>query len=287
MYDQAMVAFVRKQGDISIMKFSKQFAFEKLLGVEIMHVYVGMVGYAGTRIDCDTNSFDIVIFGRGEAKAKLFNRNIAIITAELELQKRTEAQLHDKAYLRIMGKVIFNKPFVPDNIRNAINMCDKTSRPLINPVRKTLVQFSFQLVIVVVPLTFRIAVTGELGVDLVNIVCPGRLTLTASIEPYVGLGIQASAGIGFAVLSGGVRADFDANYRLQPGFGTSNCNLCAVLDHTVRPISIGIFLEARAFGKKWDHQLYRFNGPTIKGNLFKLCLFPSKPYNPDSVLSAL
>jgi len=182
---------------------------------------------------------------------------------------------------------VFNGHFVPDNIRKAINMCEKTSRPLIKAIRKTLVEFSFQLVVVVVPLTFRIAVTGELGVDLVNIVCPGRLTLTASIEPYVGLGIQAGAGVGFMVLSGGVRADFDANYRLQPGFGTSNCNLCAVLDHTVRPISIGIFLEARAFGKKWDTELYRYAGPTIKGNLFKLCLFPDKPYDPDSVLSAL
>jgi len=191
-----------------------------------MHVYVGFIGYAGTRIDCATNSFDIVIFGRGEAKARLFSRRAPIVSAELELQKRTGEDLRDKAYLRILSMVVFNDRFVPENIRRAINMCEKVARPLIKPYKRTIVQFSFQIVVVVVPLTFNIAVTGEIGVELVNIICPSRLTLTASIEPYVTVGIAASAGIGFAVVSGGVKADFDSNYRLQPGFGTSNCNLC-------------------------------------------------------------
>jgi len=283
-YDADMIAFVRKQGDISQMKWSKGFAFETLIGVEIMHVYIGFIGYAGTRIDCATNSFDIVIFGRGEAKARLFGRRVPIVAAELELQKRSESMLHDKAYLRILNAVVFNGQFVPDKIRTVINTCTKVSRPLIKPYRKTLLQFSFNIVVVVVPLTFNIAVTGEIGVDLVNIICPMRLTLTASIEPYISVGISASAGIGFSVVSGGVKANLDSNYRLQPGFGTSNCNLCAVLDQTVRPIKITISLYAKAFTMSWDKQLYTFSGPTIKGNLFKYCLFNNKPYNPESVL---
>jgi len=119
---------------------------------------------------------------------------------------------------------------------------------------------------------------------LVNIICPSRLTLTASIEPYVGVGVAASAGIGFAILSGGVKADFDSNYRLQPGLGTSNCNLCAVLSHTVNPIKITISLTAKAGPFNWNQKLYEYAGPTIRGVLFKYCIFKDKPYDPESVL---
>jgi len=153
------------------------------------------------------------------------------------------------------------------------------------PVSKPLVNFSFTMVVVIVPITFTITVTGTLELNLVNIICPGRLTLTASIEPTIGVGIAASAGIGFAIISGGVKATFSAAYTLKPGFGTSNCNLCAVLDHEVRPVNIRIDLYLKALVKTWNVKLYEFNGKVIKGNLFKYCLFKDRKYDPESVLS--
>jgi len=285
MHDEDMVAFIRSQGDLSVMKWSKQFEFEKLVGAKVLHVYIGAIGYGGTNIDCENGSLDAVFFAMGLFYASAFSRKTNILTMSIQLAKRPDQDLNDLAFVKIGAAVLVNQPYVPDEIRKIINTCDKITKPLFHQAFNNLAQFSYSFVVVVVPVKLSFVLSAEMGVDLVVTLCPGKLVLTAGVEPWFTLSVKADAGISILIATGGISVTASFNYRLKPSVGTANCNICAVLAHQIKPISILVtaFVEAIIVGRK-DFEIYKFDGPTIDEVLLKKCLTNGK-YDPEGTMA--
>jgi len=273
LFDGDMIAFVRNQPDLSSMMHSRQFTWEKLIGVEILNLYLGVVGYAGTKLDCQRSEFDIALFARGAAKVNAFGKNIQLISVEGHLNLNSNG-----VYVRILGSIVYQKQFF-ENYRLP---CSKIIKPLVKPYNVQFFSFSFTFVIFL-PFTVGVSSSGTLGVELHSIICPKRLTLTLSIEPYVVARISGSLGVGVSFLQAGVKITFYSSYRLKPSMGTANCNLCVVLGQRIEPanIMISAFVKAIKWKKEWT--LYQYKGDAIEGNLYKLCSSSSLPYNPEQI----
>jgi hypothetical protein len=279
MHDDEMVAFIRSQGDLSTMKWSRHFTFERLIGAKVLHMYIGAVGYGGTAIDCENNTLDAVFFARVDFWAKIFNRKLNVLSMSIELSKRPDQDLKDRAYVKLGPAVLVNRQFVPDKIRQFINSCEEGSKPLVRKTFDKLAQFQFTIVIVVVPVRFGFVLSADMGIDLVFTICPSKLTLNVGVEPWFTLSIRAEAGISIFIAHGGVSVTASFNYRLKPNIGTANCNICAIISQTIIPITIKVEGYASAFGKRWAFKIYEWASKPINQELFRKCL-KSGPYNP-------
>jgi len=208
-----------------------------------------------------------------------------ILQMSITLAKRPDQDLNDLAYVKIGTAVLVNQPYVPDAIRQAINNCNKITKPLFHQAFNNIAQFSYSFVIVVVPVKLSFTLSAEMGVDLVATLCPSKLVLNVGVEPWFTLSVKADAGISIMIATGGVSVTASFNYRLKPSVGTSNCNVCAILAQTIQPISIQVsaFVEAIIIGRK-DYTIYKYDGPTINNELFRKCLTNGK-YDPDGTIA--
>jgi len=285
MLDTSMIAFVRNQGDIKSMKYSKQVVLETLIGIESAHVYVGMVAYSGTRIDCKESEMDVITFGRAEAKGHVFDRNIPFVSIELELTKMSDSNLREKILLRILGVTFYNGKFLPGKVRNFINACDKAVSPVLPPGIAIEVPTLAFILYLGIQLRFGVFVTIEFQLDLVTLICPSRLTLAVAVEPSILFNVDLKAS-GWFIVELGLKARLSTGYTLSPLFGTSSCNLCAVLTQSTKPIDFKIYLYSNVFGKEFNlYTIYEkrlISGTKIE--LFRLCIFPSVPFNPYKVI---
>jgi len=216
----------------------------------------------------------------GEFYASVFNRKIDILVMSIQLSKRPNQDLKDLAYVKIGPVVLVNTPYVPDQIRQAINTCDKITKPLIQKTFDNLARFQFTIVIVVVPVRFSFTLSADMGIDLVYTICPSKLTLNVGVEPWFTLSVRADAGITIAIATGGVSVTASFNYRLKPNVGTANCNICAIISQTINPITIQVDAFAEALFKRWTFQIYKWAGPSINQELFRKCL-KDGAYNPS------
>jgi len=162
-------------------------------------------------------------------------------------------------------------------------LCTNIERPLVKPYQITYIKEQ-KVVVLVVPWTLSVEAGGELGLDITLIVCPQRLTLVLGFAPYFNNHITGGLALGIPLLSAGVTITFSTGYKLLPSVGTSSCNLCVVLNQEVQTITISIDGVFTAGPFKKSFNFYTFKGPTIKSTLFKYCLFPDRPYNPESVI---
>lgn len=82
-----MIDFIARQGDSSIFSTSKHASFEKLVGTNKINLYAGIVGLAGTNFDCKAppSEFIFTIAARAEIAAKVFSKDINLVTAEGEV----------------------------------------------------------------------------------------------------------------------------------------------------------------------------------------------------------
>jgi len=267
-----MIAFIRQQPDLSLISHSKQFTWEKLIGVEILNLYLGTANYVGSRLDCQRSEFEVTAFSRSASKIHAFGKNVQLLSVEGFLNLADNG-----VYVRVLGKVTYHKKLFDRPL-----MCSKILKPLIKPY--TLQIFSFSMTIVIfVPFTVGVSASGTIGLELSAIICPKRLTLTLGIEPYVTATISGSLGVGVSFLQAGVRISFYSNYRLKPIAGTANCNFCAVLAQRIEPVSIAIsaFVKAFKFSKSWN--LYNYKAPAVEGTLFKACSSNQLPFNPEQI----
>lgn len=290
LYDTDMISFVRHQGELNDLKdieFAVQGISESMHGVEIFNFYVGFIAYSGASMSCSKSRLDVVSFSRSEMKARVFGNRLPIISGEIELTKRKFGNLHDRVYLNVLGNVMFDRPFLPDKARENSIYCKPLRMTILKPTSKKLFRFTKTIVIKVVPITFRFSLSGSFGIDLVIIACPSRLTLTGSIEPYFSIGVSGGAAVGVSGFNTGYVVEFTSGYRIKPGFGTSNCNLCAVLDHEIRPFKMK-FIHSTQVVAKLDFDLFDIKYPTIHGNLFTKCIFDPKqrPFKPLEVIQS-
>jgi len=88
MYDSDMVAFIGSFKDLGVMKWAKHFEFEKLIGSQLLHMYIGAVGYGGTAIDCEKSRIDASFFTRGEISARFFDNKYNVLSVSGEIEKK-------------------------------------------------------------------------------------------------------------------------------------------------------------------------------------------------------
>jgi len=272
---------------LASLQHSVQLAFETHIGVRIVHAYVGMVAYVGTRLNCGENKFDIVTFARAEARITAFGRTFQFIEMAAELRKRWDDDLHDNVRLSLFNVRIFSSKFIPGDAREFIDSCEKAVVPLLpgGMQRRPTPPFRLQLWF---GLMFFIQVEISVMTDLEfeTIVCPGRITMTVTPTPIFIHTVAFSAGVWILVVEGGVKAKIQARYKLLPRIGTSNCNLCTVLSHEVPPITLDIYVFAIFFHKElrlatlWSKVLHG----GFRQELFRICLFPGRAFDPESSL---
>lgn len=289
LYDSDMVNYVQRlsdEHDLQSFTFVKEGVSENEVGAEMFNLYSGFVAYAGTRVSCKKNKLDVVIFSRAQFRANVMGRSIPLITSELEVSKsRFSNSINDRIYFNLFGKTLINKPFIPDKVKKMLLSCTRQSRPLVKPVKKT-ARANKSISVVGVPFTFKVRAGITFRIDLVNIVCPSRLTLTASIEPSVHLIVSGSAAVGIPKLNTGMKITGETKYTIKPGVGTSNCNLCAVLDHEIDLPTISIHRTSSFGVLDVDEPVWEMKPKKMKGNLWRHCLFPNRKYDPESVIRA-
>lgn len=270
-YDTDMAAFIQRQGDLSKMKWNKNFSFEKLLGTEALHAYVGGVGYAGASINCKQGQVAVSVFGRVSAYTRILNKRTELLTGELELNKLVNQNVNDRVYLKVFGSVIVNKSLLPEKVKKFINECSTSRINLINKDYPNLV--SIEIIIpIVIPFSIRLGVAAKFGIDFSYSVCPSQLKVNAGIEPYFGLGITGGAGISIFVAKGHVTLTARLDYRLRPNVGIENCQLCARLDHETNPLVLAIGGSLSFLTFSWNKNFFEWKSPSIKGTFFKSCL---------------
>jgi len=265
MYDPDMNAFISKQGDLSRFKGSKNFNFEKLVGVKCMNLYIGAIGYAGANINCKEYLFDVALFARGQAKGHVWGRDFNIVTASFEFVTLEDGNLNDRAFIKVFNSVVMDTRFAGNNCAGP------NVRNLVHKDFPNLLQFSF-VIWIIVPIHIGFAVNGAMGVDLVTEYCFRDMYASVAIEPYVRIGVAAQAGLTIIIAKGGVEVEASFNYRLQPTLALDGCELCALLKHEVIPLTIDCKLFVSFLTKKWDITIFTWSTPPIRGVLFKKCL---------------
>lgn len=288
LYDTDMISFVRQQGDLSMMKFSRYVVHESLIGTQALHAYVGVLGYGGTRVDCAKNEFDIAIFGRGAAVGTFFEHRIPFFILEFVFQKRHNQDVKDHILLQILGINLFNGRYLPGKVADFANMCEEEVIPILPAPLNRGVPILDLTIWILVPIRLTVNLILEFRLDAEVIICPGRITLTLALVPSVDFGVSAAGAISFIGIDFGVKAQIRSTYSLRPLVGTSNCNLCFVLSHSLKPIGIDIYLFLGVFGKE-NRIRDLFKRDLINGfedaELFRRCLYQDRPFNPRAVVA--
>ncbi|KAF0976171.1 hypothetical protein FDP41_004846 [Naegleria fowleri] len=286
LYQSNMINFVRKQGDLSTIKKAKHFSFEKLLGTNAVHMYLGFLVYAGATFECSTErtSFDFVLIAKANMYAKLFKKQFIVIDAAGELTKRPDEPINDNIFVKVFETTFINKRFVPDRIREIIEACFSETKPLVEKRFPKLIDWSYQFQIGPVPVHFNFNVGLNMGVELRYGVCVERLEASVSVEPYISLSVTGSANVGIPVAKVGVYLRATITYRIIPRLAFEKCNLCAMLQHKLDGIefSVGLTASLMKWSKEWS--FFRTQTKAFVKTLFEKCIGAGgyKPSDNDS-----
>jgi hypothetical protein len=274
-YDNDLAQFVQGQGALSNLKWVKHFEFEKLLGAEVVHLYVGMVGYAGTRFSCRDarpGVFEFSTFAMGQAYARIFSKNVKLITAQASFSKLVDTPARNDAYVKIAGVVLFNRNILPSGVTDILDYCSSKTTSLVKKSFPELVNIRFFFVLVVFPVEFGMGVSADFGVDATMSLCVGRQEASVSVEPYLRVGVHGYGSLSVVFAKGGINLRADTNYRLIPKLSLVKCAICAELEHDITPITMTVDGFINFIGKKWQKDLFSFGAKPISGTLFKKCL---------------
>ncbi|KAG2381353.1 hypothetical protein C9374_006342 [Naegleria lovaniensis] len=286
LYQSGMIDFVRKQGDLSTIKKAKHFSFEKLLGTNAVHMYMGFLVYAGASFECsgERAGFDFVLIAKANMYAKLFKKQFVVIDAAGELTKRPDQPINDNIFVKVFATTFINKRFVPDRIRQIIEACFSETKPLVEKRFPKLVDWNYQFQIGPVPVNFHFNVALNMGVELRYGVCVEKLEASVSVEPYISLSVTASANVGVPVAKVGVYLKATITYRIIPRLAFEKCNLCAMLQHKLDGIEFNVGLKASfmKWSKEW--RFFRTQTKAYVKTLFEKCIGAGgyKPSDNDS-----
>jgi hypothetical protein len=277
-YDEELTSFVQGQGDLSNIKSNKHFEFEKLIGAEAVHLYVGMVGYAGYRLSCgnavEPAAFEFSTFAMAKSYAKIFSKNVKLVSAQVSFGKLVNSPARNDATVKLGGVTLFDRNILPNSVSNFLNYCESKTTPLINKSYPELVNFKYAFVLVSFPVEMGFSVEAHLGVDAVMSLCVSRLEASVSIEPWFTVSVAGYGSLSILAAKGGVQLRSQMNYRLIPRLAIEKCQVCAELRNRVKPISffVGVFFQI--WDHKWDKDLFNFESPETESSLFKLCIGP-------------
>lgn len=274
MYDKNMLQFIQAQGNLKKMKKAAHFAFEKLLGSGKIHMYVGTVGYAGTSAACSKkNEFAFSVFGRAEARAKVFSKDYNLVSAEATLSYM-DRKFNSRMYLKVLGAVMVDRPIIdPKNTQ-----CKNLNKQLVKKDFPKLPSYSITIMIGPVPVSFGFSLHAATGVDQVASICPEKMTAEMGIVPYVSLGISAHAAINIIVAKGGIQVKGYLNYKLYPNLNIdgAKCKVCATLKSIVAPANFDVDIFAQinliVYKKKWSAKLIGWKSPAETKKLWEKCL---------------
>ncbi|KAG2394072.1 hypothetical protein C9374_003836 [Naegleria lovaniensis] len=277
LYNPTIVSFVQNQGDLSSIKASKHYEFEKLVGTNSVHMYMGLAVYAGTSFECSpkvdsTTGFEVVLYGMADSYVKFFSNTWNIIAASVELQKRYENPIKDKIYVKIFQTTFVDGTFIPDKVRQVIDACFSETKPILEKRLPKLVDHSFLVHVGPIPISFSFNVALNFGIVLRYGVCVGKLEASASIEPYISISVQADGGIGVPVAKASVYVRAGLSYRIIPRLAFEKCNLCAALTHRLDDCGYDAGLSASLMTWSKDFKLFsKQDTPYIK-TLFEKCI---------------
>jgi len=285
-YSRSMIDFIARQGDSSIFSTSKHASFEKLVGTNKINLYAGVVGLAGTNFDCKAppSEFIFTIAARAEIAAKVFSKEINLVTAEGEMRMR--GQFMDHVYVKVLDAVILSKELLPTE---KINKCETEDKQLYQKNLANLPAFSFTVMLGPIPVQFGFSITAQATVTKVAGYCTRTLKAEVGVVPSAGVGISAHAAVSIFIAKAGIEVSGTFNYGLYPNFNIRGleCKACATLQHRVRPMDLKIKAFAEVgllgFSKKWDVTLVNWSSAPIDKVIVEACAAFAQ-YKPKSDL---
>jgi hypothetical protein len=289
-YDPDMANFISNQGNLATIKNNKNFGFEKLIGAQVLHLYVGAVGFAGMRLDCGpASAFEWAIFARGAAYGQIFSNKVPLIEAAAEFTKRSGSNLRDRAFVRLWKSALFDRSVMPAGAAAAINSCGSQNKELVSKSFPNLVNLSFRFMLGPFPIEITISATASFGVKAQYSVCISKLEASAGVVPYLTFGVSAQGSLSIIIAKGGIKIKASFSYQLMPTLSTKSCRLCATLGHEIKPITIAVagVLEVGIgpIGKKFEKDIFKWSAAPIRGNLFEKCITLAKGSGGSSAAS--
>jgi hypothetical protein len=242
---------------------AKGFDYEKLIGSENAHLYVGTVGLAahGMKKCAGTGlKLEALGYGRGKVDAKILGNRFTVVDVKAGIGGIEAAKTSDSASVKVFTSVVWTKNFSGSK---TILSWSKSFNNIINQ--------HIHVMAGPFPLDFGISVSISFGIDGEVTWSPNALQTSLSANPNVNVGVSGEAALTAWVAKGGIRLSVSMSYDLKPSIDFNKCTLCVQLDHDVQPASITVSGFASAIGFEKEKDLYHWDAKAISGTLLRKC----------------
>eukprot|EP00817_Percolomonadidae_sp_ATCC50343_P006582 CAMPEP_0117423018 /NCGR_PEP_ID=MMETSP0758-20121206/3749_1 /TAXON_ID=63605 /ORGANISM="Percolomonas cosmopolitus, Strain AE-1 (ATCC 50343)" /LENGTH=1116 /DNA_ID=CAMNT_0005206001 /DNA_START=81 /DNA_END=3431 /DNA_ORIENTATION=- len=277
LYDAKMVSFVQSNGDFSQFSSSKHFEWEKLIGANKIHLYLGVSAYMGTNFDCNGpagRDFRFAVFAKGLARMVAFSKELEIFDAHAFL--RQNPHLDNRGYLRIVRATIYDRQILNlDKARN--KLCQNYKKNILNKRFDNMPGYSFTVMIGPIPVNFGFGFTAGLNIDFDAGYCFNDLTASTGITPAVDAGVRAHAKVSIVILKAGVEVEGLYTYQLTPGAELKGmqCKICINVKSQQRfrlNINAAADINIIVYKKSWRKTLFSVAPPPKHKTLFEKCV---------------
>ncbi|EFC36822.1 predicted protein [Naegleria gruberi] len=273
-YNNEMLNFVRKQGDLSTISKSKFYSYENKFGTNGINIYTGFVVYGGASFDCSKSSaFDAVFFGRAAAEANLFDNTYPVASAYAELNNRDASSINNRVFVKLFTTTFVDKQFLP-----SVTTCTSETKNILTKAIPNLIKTSYTITVGPVPITFSFGVGISYGVDLKYAYCLNSFSASLSLEPTLVADITGSADVGIPLAKATVAISASATTRGIPELSFSSCNLCATLSYKLESANFEATLKGKVavWEKSWT--LYTYTLPiAYSKQLYQQCVNTKLP----------
>ncbi len=257
---------IQNLGDISSAKHAMSIDYEKLIGSENAHIYVGTVNFLA--YDTDKNDsctgkyrkLEALGYARGVVQAKILTARFPVLDLRGEIGGMGSVQSADVSTVTVHDKVVWTQNFVGtlqwDYDKNFQNLIKKKINVMVGPF----------------PLAFGIAVSIKLGIHGEASIEPSKMELALKAAPYVDVGVVGSAALSIELAEGGVKLGVQMRYTVFPAVKYEKCQVCIYLGHEIGSCTISVSGFANAMSWEREKEIYSWSSQPIHDELYKHCL---------------
>jgi hypothetical protein len=193
-----------RQRDVGTYPTHRAYIFARRFGVSKVNARFGAGVFAGYRRDTCRHK----VFGKAIAQGHAFGRTATAADVEFLRERDSDSSVRQRIFVKIIGKVLKNE----DGRMNL--QCLRRDIPLLQPNRLTLLDFQYNVFLVVLNLNFRIRVFATLRAEVK--LCACDCVACATLVGDVSVIPQADASASIVAARGGLTVAGTFTYRLEP-----------------------------------------------------------------------
>eukprot|EP01080_Neovahlkampfia_damariscottae_P012056 gene12056-5552_t len=263
-YNSHAMSYVQKLSrkfDLKMYQSSSPAVFEKVVGIKLLYLYFGVVAFAGSNqpVKCSDENLQFIAFQRAGLQVGMFGKVIPVFSADayIRIDRRNHVRktVKDRFRLTLVGKLhMWDLALVPKSMEKLDN-CYQLQYDMMD---ESFDFFSFKITIMAgpVPITFSFGVTGSFSLYYSFSLCHESQVYSLEVEPEFTLGPTVSAGIGVALLSGGINGELTTGYSLPAVLAQTECNRCAQLKTVRKPLQFKLSIYFDLLVTRFEKDLY-------------------------------